>query len=93
MPQAPKRPCSFPGCPELVDAGRCQQHRRAGSARFERRARIRRRVASVPGVGSSGDYPELRRVESNCMGALLIVPRGANGARRVMFRPAGAGGV
>ena len=26
MPAAPKRRCSFPTCPELVDSGRCAQH-------------------------------------------------------------------
>lgn len=26
-PQAPRKPCSFPGCPELVDQGRCAKHR------------------------------------------------------------------
>jgi len=26
MPNAPKRPCSFPSCPEMVSAGRCSAH-------------------------------------------------------------------
>jgi 5-methylcytosine-specific restriction protein A len=28
MPWAPKRPCSWPGCPELTDTGWCGEHRR-----------------------------------------------------------------
>ena len=28
MPMAPKRPCSQPGCPELVQHGRCASHAR-----------------------------------------------------------------
>ncbi len=27
MPMAPKRPCTSPGCPERVTAGRCDKHR------------------------------------------------------------------
>lgn len=27
MPFRPKKPCTWPGCPELVDSGRCDQHR------------------------------------------------------------------
>lgn len=26
MPRKPLRPCSFPGCPELVESGRCEAH-------------------------------------------------------------------
>lgn len=29
MPMAPKRPCSAPGCPELVEARFCERHSRA----------------------------------------------------------------
>ena len=28
MPWAPKRPCTFPGCPELTLNGRCDKHTR-----------------------------------------------------------------
>ena len=28
MPNAPKRPCREPGCPALVDSGRCPTHQR-----------------------------------------------------------------
>ena len=27
MPKAPLRPCSYPGCSNLVEAGRCDQHK------------------------------------------------------------------
>jgi 5-methylcytosine-specific restriction enzyme A len=26
MPYAPKRPCTYPGCPALTDTGRCELH-------------------------------------------------------------------
>jgi len=29
MPVAPKRPCAQPGCPALVDRGRCPAHQKA----------------------------------------------------------------
>jgi 5-methylcytosine-specific restriction protein A len=28
MPERPKRPCARPGCPELVDSGYCEAHRK-----------------------------------------------------------------
>lgn len=38
MPQAPKRPCAHPGCPALVDKGRCEAHQKAAH-RTDREAR------------------------------------------------------
>lgn len=26
MPRKPKKPCAYPGCPELVQSGRCENH-------------------------------------------------------------------
>lgn len=28
MPRKPKRPCSYPGCPNLVDGGYCEEHKK-----------------------------------------------------------------
>ena len=28
MPRKPKRPCSYPGCPKLVDGQYCEEHKR-----------------------------------------------------------------
>ena len=28
MPRKPKRPCAYPGCPELVDGGYCEKHKK-----------------------------------------------------------------
>lgn len=28
MPRKPKRPCSYPGCPKLVDSGYCEEHKK-----------------------------------------------------------------
>ncbi len=28
MPNKPKRPCSYPGCPRLVDGQYCEEHKR-----------------------------------------------------------------
>ncbi len=40
MPRKPKRPCSFPGCPELTDGRYCDMHQRQEDAyynKYERR--------------------------------------------------------
>lgn len=36
-PMKPKKPCSFPGCPELTDGGRCERHRRQARQEAENR--------------------------------------------------------
>ncbi|MDD4019208.1 MAG: HNH endonuclease signature motif containing protein [Kiritimatiellae bacterium] len=36
MPQKPKRPCSYPGCPELTDGRFCVAHTKKESQRYER---------------------------------------------------------
>ena len=28
MPMKPKRPCSYPGCPKLVDGQYCEEHKK-----------------------------------------------------------------
>src|ERR1022692_4714026 len=91
MPAAPKRPCAFPGCGELVTHGRCTAHtqkqeRRGGSTERGydyvwqqfRDWFIRRHplcadcgivaTSDVHHVKKVRDYPELKRVEGNCLG-------------------------
>ena len=36
MPLKPKRPCSYPGCPELTDGRFCEAHAKKESQRYER---------------------------------------------------------
>lgn len=36
MPRKPKRPCSYPGCPELVDGRFCEKHAKQESRRYEK---------------------------------------------------------
>jgi len=36
MPMKPKRPCSYPGCPNLTDRRYCEQHERQESKRYEK---------------------------------------------------------
>ena len=36
MPRKPKRPCSHPGCPELVDGRFCKEHGKQEAARYEK---------------------------------------------------------
>lgn len=46
MPRKPKRPCSFPGCPELTDGRYCDTHQRQVDAhynKYERDPQTRKR--------------------------------------------------
>lgn len=36
MPKKPKRPCSYPGCPELVEGRFCKKHETQEQRRYER---------------------------------------------------------
>ena len=44
MPDAPKKPCAYPGCSRLTDAGRCDLHPRAPDARGTRTKKYDRRA-------------------------------------------------
>ncbi len=46
MPKKPKRPCSYPGCPELTDGRFCEKHEKQENKRYEKYDRdpaVRRR--------------------------------------------------
>lgn len=36
MPRKPKRPCSYPGCPELTDGRFCEEHAKQETKRYEK---------------------------------------------------------
>ena len=36
MPRKPKRPCSFPGCPNLTDGRFCEEHEKLVQRRYEK---------------------------------------------------------
>lgn len=36
MPRKPKRPCSYPGCPNLCDGRFCEEHTKEENKRYER---------------------------------------------------------
>ena len=36
MPRKPKRPCSYPGCPNLTDGRYCPVHEKQENARYEK---------------------------------------------------------
>ena len=36
MPKRPKRPCSYPGCPNLTDKRFCPEHEKLEAQRYER---------------------------------------------------------
>lgn len=39
MPRKPKRPCSYPGCPRLVDGQYCEEHKRLTDKQYNRYGR------------------------------------------------------
>lgn len=46
VPRKPKRPCSFPGCPNLTEGRFCEEHQRQENQRYEKYDRdpaVRRR--------------------------------------------------
>ena len=46
MPRKPKKPCAYPGCPELTDGRYCEKHQKKENARYEKYDRdpaVRRR--------------------------------------------------
>lgn len=36
MPRKPKKPCAYPGCPELTDGRYCERHRAQVGRKYER---------------------------------------------------------
>lgn len=36
MPRKPKRPCSWPGCPKLVEGRFCEEHQKMENRRYEK---------------------------------------------------------
>jgi len=39
MPRKPKRPCSYPGCPKLVDGQYCEEHKKLTDAQYNKYGR------------------------------------------------------
>ena len=39
MPYKPKRPCSYPGCPNLTDDRYCEEHEKKANAQYEKYGR------------------------------------------------------
>jgi 5-methylcytosine-specific restriction enzyme A len=56
-PMRPKKPCSAPGCPKLVDAGQrfCQRHQKAEHKRYNQNR------PSARQQGYDGDWQRLRK--------------------------------
>ena len=36
MPRKPKRPCSYPGCPNLTDGQYCEEHEAAARRQYNK---------------------------------------------------------
>lgn len=56
MPRKPKKPCRYPGCPNLTDESYCPDHKRLVAARYNRYERTPEMKKSYNGV-----WPAIRR--------------------------------
>ena len=36
MPKKPKKPCTYPGCSELVESGKCEKHRKQYKKEYDK---------------------------------------------------------
>jgi len=53
MPRKPKRPCSFPGCPELTDGRYCDMHQRQVDAFTTNTNEIPKQENAMAGDGNA----------------------------------------
>ena len=51
MPRKPKRPCRFPGCPNLTDGVYCEKHAKTMEQHYEKFQRVTRRASVTAGLG------------------------------------------
>ncbi|MFA5385939.1 MAG: HNH endonuclease [Eubacteriales bacterium] len=56
MPQRLKRPCTYPGCPELTDGGRCEKHKKQEARRYDEQRGTRQER------GYTEDWLKVRRL-------------------------------
>lgn len=56
MPRKPKKPCRYPGCPNLTDESYCPDHKRLVAARYNRYERTPEMKQRYNGV-----WPAVRR--------------------------------
>lgn len=76
MPRKPKRPCSFPGCPELTDGRFCEKHAREEAKRYEKYDRdpaARRRYGRA-WKRIRDSYVETHALCEKCLERGLLVP-------------------
>ena len=70
MPRKPKRPCSYPGCPNLTDGRFCPEHEKKEAKRYEKYDR---------------DPNTKRRYGRASVTAMLLPTRFVRGALRTVF--------
>lgn len=62
MPKRPKRPCSYPGCPNLTDKRFCPEHEKLEAQRYERYDRDLPPSVDTDGLGNASGIPMLRSI-------------------------------
>jgi len=75
MPIKPKKPCRYPGCPELVENGYCEKHSKSTKGRYENS----RETATQRGYGTRwqklrNSYVKAHPLCEECLRKGLITP-------------------
>jgi len=67
MPTRPKKPCAYPGCPELVPAGQtyCEMHREIYNKNRHQRYDVYERNERAKKFYSSPAWKKLRKIQLN----------------------------
>ena len=64
MPRKPKRPCSYPGCPNLTDGQYCKEHEAAARRQYNKYERSADVNKSTAEPGNASVTAMLRRILS-----------------------------
>ncbi len=68
MPRRPKRPCSYPGCPELVEqgqGGKCEKHKKQYNKKRNKEYDSKRKGKEERKVYGRSQWRRLRKVVLN----------------------------
>lgn len=66
MSDCPKRPCRHAGCPELVDRGYCEKHKRPNYTESQKRYDKRRGTTSERGYDGRWQRIRLQALQRDC---------------------------
>ena len=67
MPTRPKRPCSYPGCPNLTDGQYCEQHRKEARQKYDKYERSRMSTRPTAERGNESVTATQRSTPARCV--------------------------